>query len=91
MARELLTESGSIFVQIGDENVHRVRAMMDEVLGAENFISFVTFKKTGGQSSSALANVTDFLLWYGKDSGQVKFRPVYQREIPGEDGATNYE
>src|SRR5579884_3315870 len=67
VARDLLSESGSVFVQIGDENVHRVRALMDEVFGEENFISQVAFKKTGGQSASAIANVTDILLWYSRD------------------------
>ena len=66
VARELLTESGSIFVQIGDENVHRVRAVMDEVFGAENFVSTITFKKTAGRNRHYLANVFDSILWYAK-------------------------
>ena len=56
--RELLTESGSIFVQIGDENVHRVRGVLDEVFDSKNFVSQITFKKTGGQSSAEIAGVT---------------------------------
>jgi adenine-specific DNA-methyltransferase len=89
--RELLTESGSIFVQIGDEHVHRVRAVMDEVFGDRNFVSQITFKKTGGQSANTVANVTDFIVWYAKDKEKVKYRPLYNKKIPGEEGATNYE
>ena len=68
VARELLTETGSIFVQIGDENVHLVRCLMDEVFGSENFISSITFTKTsqGNQTTDLLA-VADYLLWYAKD------------------------
>ena len=66
VARDLLSESGSIFVQIGDENVHRVRALMDEVFGEENFVVQVQIKKSGGATSEYLAGVTDFLLWFAK-------------------------
>lgn len=89
--RELLTESGSIFVQIGDENVHRVRALMDEVFGEENFVSQICFKKTGGQSSNAIANVSDFLIWYARDLQHLKYRPLFAQKVPGEEGATNYD
>src|SRR3981081_4101114 len=61
-ARDLLTESGSIFVQIGDENVHLVRCLMDEVFGSENFISLITIAKTAGASSELLAGINDYLL-----------------------------
>ncbi|WP_105132454.1 site-specific DNA-methyltransferase [Burkholderia sp. BE12] len=80
-ARDLLTESGSIFVQIGDENVHRVRAVMDEVFGDENCITEILVKKKGSQKGGTLDPVNDFILWYGKQkktSGQVKIRPVYE-------------
>ena len=90
VARELLADSGSIFVQIGDENVHRVRAVMDEVFGDENFVSQITFKKTGGQSSNAIANVTDIILWYGKKRDALKFRGLFTAKSPGDEGATNY-
>ena len=90
VARELLTESGSIFVQIGDENVHRVRALMDEVFGDGNFVSEITFKKTGGQSSGALANVTDYIICYAKSVVSLKYRQIYDEKRPGEEGATNY-
>ena len=72
LARELLTESGSCFVQIGDENVHRVRAIMDEVYGDENFVSLITFQKSGGLTSDHIASVTDFIVWYAKDKTKVK-------------------
>ena len=76
VARDLLTESGSIFVQIGDENVHRVRALMDEVFGETNFVSQIGIQKTGGFSQSKIGNIVDHLLWYAKDVNQVKYRPV---------------
>ena len=60
LARDLLTDSGSLFVQIGDENVHRVRALMDEVFGEENFVSLIQIQKTGGKASKLLANTVDF-------------------------------
>jgi adenine-specific DNA-methyltransferase len=89
--RDLLALSGSIFIQIGDENEHRVRALADEVFGEENFISAICFKKTGGQSTNALANVTDYILWFAKSKEHVKARPLFIEKIPGEEGATNYE
>ncbi len=66
VARELLTESGSIFIQIGDENVHRVRTLMDEVFGAEHFISSIWYKKHAYSASDAISNVFDNVLWYSK-------------------------
>lgn len=78
VARDLLNERGSIFVQIGDENVHRVRALMDEVFGEENFISSIWFKKNAFDGSSVLSNVYDHILWYGK-SDKAKIRNVYQK------------
>ncbi len=76
VARDLLTESGSVFVQIGDENVHRVRALMDEVFGETNFVSQIGIQKTGGFSQSKIGNIVDHLLWYAKDLDQVKYRSV---------------
>jgi adenine-specific DNA-methyltransferase len=90
VARELLTDSGSIFVQIGNENVHLVRCLMDEVFGAENFCSMTAFRKTGGLQSRLLASVTDYLLWYAKDRKAIKFRRLYIEKSPGETGATQY-
>src|SRR5665213_4596525 len=76
LARELLTESGSIFVQIGDENVHLVRSVMDEVFGSENFVSEITFVKTAGASSQLLAGITDYVLWYARGKERVKYRAL---------------
>ena len=76
VARDLLTDSGSIFVQIGDENVHRVRAVMDEVFGDVNCISQISIQKTSGQTSQYLAGVQDFILVYAKNAEQTKFRKV---------------
>ncbi len=85
VARDLLTESGSIFVQIGDENVHRVRAVMDEVFGEDNAIAEILVKKKGSQKSSLLDPVNDYILWYGRihrDKGLTKFRKLYEpREL----------
>lgn len=79
VARDLLTESGSIFVQIGDENVHRVRAVMDEVFGDENFISLIAFTKTTGLGSSRqLPGRFDLILWYAKKYSDCKYRPLYE-------------
>jgi adenine-specific DNA-methyltransferase len=77
VARELLSESGSIFVQIGDENVHRVRALMDEVFGQNNFISAISVQKTYGFSSTTLSNVCDYFVWYARNIDAVKVRPLY--------------
>jgi len=76
-ARELLTETGSIFVQIGDENVHLVRSLLDEVFGAENCVSLITFAKTSGFSASALPSVADYILWYSKSGETLKFRSLF--------------
>ncbi|ARP67741.1 hypothetical protein A9K65_013595 [Mesorhizobium sp. WSM1497] len=86
--RDLLTESGSIFFQIGDENVHRVRAVMDEVFGSRNLISQITIQKTGGQPSDLLSNTSDFILWFAKDASVVKFRQTYYTKSAGEGGGT---
>ena len=76
VARDLLTESGSIFVQIGDENVHRVRAVMDEVFGEENFVNLISIKKTG--SAPITESVFDYLLWFSRSRDQVKLRRLFQ-------------
>jgi adenine-specific DNA-methyltransferase len=78
VSRDLLTETGSVFVQIGDENVHLVRSVMDEVFGADNFVCQVAFVTTGGQSADLLGNVFDFLVWYAKDKGNAKYRQLFQ-------------
>jgi len=76
VARDLLAESGSIFVQIGDENVHRVRAVMDEVFGEENFVDQIIFQTSSGRVSDGLDGVYDVIVWYAKDVGFTKFRQL---------------
>lgn len=87
--RDLLTESGSIFVQISDENVHRVRSLLDEVFGEKNFLSQIAFLKTTSSSSDRLSSVFDHILWYSK-SEAPKVRTLFQLKAPGEDGASQY-
>jgi len=82
VARDLLNDSGSIFVQIGDENVHRVRAVMDEVFGEQCFVVTIPVKKKGNQKSSLIDPVNDYLLWYSRSArhyGQTRFRPLFEK------------
>ncbi len=74
VARDLLADSGSVFIQIGDENVHRVRPVMDEVFGEDNFIAQLLFKKTGSMSGNYVSGIADTVLWYARKKGQTKFR-----------------
>jgi len=87
VARELLTESGSIFVQIGDENVHLVRSLLDEVFGAENFVSQISFVTTSGFDSSSIGRNGDYILWYGRSSAEVKVKRLW-RELDMENRST---
>ena len=77
VARDLLTESGSIFVQISDENIHRVRALMDEVFGEDNFVCQIAFAKTTATSASLLPTSGDFLIWFAKNHERIKYRQQY--------------
>jgi adenine-specific DNA-methyltransferase len=90
VARELLTDSGSVFVQISDENLHRVRAVMDEVFGAENCVSVITLKKMGGLASEFLAGACDYIIWFSKDSkkAKAKYKQLYLPKIAGEGAGT---
>jgi adenine-specific DNA-methyltransferase len=90
VARDLLADSGSIFVQIGDENMHRVRALMDEVFGEGNFISVVIYAKTTGFSGSHLSSVTDHIIWYARNAERLKFRAFYSLKQAGDEGASKY-
>ena len=78
LARELLHESGSCFVQIGDENIHRVGMVMDDIFGAENRMATISYATTGGSSTSTLPQIADYLLWYAKDRKRVKYRQLYE-------------
>ena len=90
VARDLLTESGSVFVQIGDENVHRVRALMDEVFGEENFINLISFAKRSPQPDDFLSSVTDYLIWFGKNRRESKFRvPFFPKKEYSAEFVTN--
>jgi adenine-specific DNA-methyltransferase len=77
VARELLHESGSCFVQISDENVHLVRNLMDEVFGSENFFAQINFKSMQALGQSGMAKVYDYLIWYARDIEKIKFRPIF--------------
>jgi adenine-specific DNA-methyltransferase len=90
IARDLLTESGSIFVQIGDENVHRVRSVMDEVFGDENCVVLISVTKTSSASTDLLPGVNDFILWYARDRKLVKYRQPYLAKRVGGDGGGQY-
>ena len=90
VARDLLTESGSLFVQIGDENVHRVRAMMDEVFGDDSFISLISVKKSSTQTSSLLTRTNDYLIWYAKHIDRVKYRPLFTMKTFDTDAGAEY-
>ena len=85
LAKELLNETGSCFVQINYENVHRVRALMDEVFGAENFFSIITFRKTSPLGGKGLVPVADYIVWYAKDKNKIKYRELYQYKDFGAD------
>jgi len=92
VARDLLTEAGSIFVQIGDENVHLVRSLLDEVFGAAGFVSQIAFSKTGGFSSDEIDGVYDVILWYSNspDPKIRKDRQLYDAKVYGSQGTTGY-
>ena len=80
VSRDLLTDSGSLFVQIGDENVHLVRSVLDEVMGAENFVSMISFVTTSGfTQASALPRTGDYILWYARNSDRLKSRPLWEK------------
>jgi len=90
LSRELLHASGSIFVQISDDNLHHVRELMDEVFGAENFVSVINFATTSGHSSKYLASTTDFLLWFAKDKAVLKYRQLYGGKQIGSEKSEKY-
>jgi len=91
LAKELLHESGSCFVQIGDENVHLAHAVLDEVFGAKNVLSMITFVKTAGTTGHYLPGTADYVLWYAKNREYLKFRPLYKTKGLGKGGADAYD
>ncbi len=90
LCKELLADTGSIFVQISDENLHRVRALMDEVFGPDNSVSLVVFQKTTGASGDLLGTTSDFLLWYTKNKEKIKYRQLFANKTPLGSGGRGY-
>jgi adenine-specific DNA-methyltransferase len=90
IAVDLLSPSGSIFVQINDEQLHFVQMLMDEVFDAKNFLSLITFQKTSGSTAVGLQTTSDYLLWYAKDKERVHAQKLFERQHPGEPGALEY-
>ena len=86
---ELLAESGSVFVQISDENLHHIRELTDEVFGTDNFVSLISFQTTSGFATKTLATLGDFLLWYARDKAKLKVHKLYEEQplVPGEGNA----
>jgi adenine-specific DNA-methyltransferase len=78
-----------VFVQIGDENSHLVRSVLDEVFGSENFVSQILFVKTSG-STSEFGGTLDFIVWFAKNKEMMKFRRLYLRKAPGGVGGSGY-
>ena len=91
MARELLSDTGSIFVQISDENLHRVRCVMDEIFGVENFCRVITIRKTAGDTTTLLTSQADYVLWYSKDIEHVKYRALFREKEVGTGTGQQYD
>ena len=90
VAYDLLARSGSVFVQIGDANIHVVRSLIDEVFGEENFVSLITVKKTSGATTDVLPGTTDYLIWYARDRPALKFHQLYRPRVVGGQGGGAY-
>ena len=91
LAKDLLSEMGSVFVQISDENLHRVRMVLDEIFGSDNFVSLITYSTTGGFASTTLSRTGDYILWYAKDISKVKFARLYQQKSQVEAVLDDYD
>lgn len=91
LAKELLHESGSVFVQISDENLHHVRELLDEVFGSDNFVSLITYVTTSGIPGKSLSRSGDFIIWYGKEKAKLKYNQLYRPKGLGDDGAAEYK
>jgi adenine-specific DNA-methyltransferase len=90
LAKELLSDSGSVFVQINDSNLHLVRNLLDEIFGKDNFCALISFQKTSGMIRTLIPSVSDYLVWYAKDILLIKFRQIYKEKILGEEGSVEY-
>ncbi|WP_175992187.1 site-specific DNA-methyltransferase [Burkholderia vietnamiensis] len=91
IAKDLLSSSGSIFVQISDKNLHHVREVLDEIFGAENFLTVISYVTTSGFNSETLSRAGDYVVWYAKDKNQVKYRRLFRPKTIGSDGAAEYK
>lgn len=91
VARDLLTDSGSIFVQIGDENLHRVRCLLDEVFGEKNFVSQISFATTTGFSGKYISSIFNHIVWFAKSIDNLKYNQLYVNKSEGTEGATKYK
>lgn len=90
LVHELLTDSGSVFVQISDENVHHVREICDEIFGVENFVSQIVYTKTTGFGNQSIANVVDYVIWYAKNKEVMKYHSLYKEKVFAGEGASAY-
>jgi adenine-specific DNA-methyltransferase len=90
LSRDLLADTGAIFVQIGDENVHVVRSLLDEIFGPENFVALIPVQKSGGSTGIHLAGVADYILFFARDVAKLKYRQMYKLKQLGGDGADKY-
>lgn len=91
LTRQLLNESGSCFVQIGEENVHYIRAVMSEIFGAKNFVSLIYFKTTGGFGSGKLSRIGDYLVWFAKDIEKLKYNQLFFEKAVFEGADESYK
>lgn len=90
LAEELLNETGSVFVQISDENIHRVRNLLDEIFGDQNFVSVISYAVTSGMGTNLLPRENDFLVWYAKDISRVKYHQIFSEKLLDGEGAKAY-
>ena len=90
LSKDLLHESGSVFVQISDENLHHVREVMDEIFGVENFVAVITFVKATAQTTDLLSSNADYIVWYARERVKVKYHQPLQAKELGGDGSSNY-
>ena len=90
LTKELLTESGSVFVQISDENLHHVREIMDEIFGKDNFVTSIAYVKTSGLQSKIIKTTFDYILWYAKNIKLIKIHKLFLEKNAGEEGASKY-
>src|SRR5690606_19818218 len=91
LSKELLTDSGSIFIQISEDNLHLVRNMLDEVFGVGNFVSLISYVTTSGFPSLTLSRAGDYIIWYAKNKEKIKYKPLYEKKFLGDDSAKEYK